>query len=855
MILFRHRFLRGMGRRGAPLALFALMPTSLLHAGTVWVEGNLERVAATGDGCFGGCMAELDADLAETGLGCAGRWVTFSCSGEYARTEEAARVFESLRAAVVAEKSVGMRVTDERKQGEYCHASRIKVQDEPHVDGDSDADGVFNLDDDVPLDASETVDTDDDGIGNNADPDDDNDGVDDADDAFPLDPEEHSDADGDGIGDNADPDDDNDGIPDEQDTRTIALDGANEQASGIAHADGRLYVADNSTRRVFVYAVDGERERAREFDLGYGLGIVSGITYADGRYYVLDRRGPSQGWASAYRSSGERDSARSFDLSLSFGGVHSFPKGVTFGEGRFFVVDRLRDRVYAYSATGERRARSDFELTADNSHAEGITFGPGRLYVLDEFDRKVYAYSETGARAAGFEFVLHADNGNAGGIAYADDAFYVVDAADRLIYVYPALSRGPGADLVVVVREPVADPTAVIAGRRFELTVAVENVGGEPAPATTLRWYRSTDSVISRGDTPVGTASVAPLAPGQRADESVELAAPSRRVVHYGACVDEVRGEEHTGNNCSSAVRVGSTLAGRATPTPWHLTNVGIRFSEQPEDIESYCVAFEVDGYVPDDVNLYISPFNQRINKVLFYGGIQTRIDGHERKGDSAPFVQRRRGAIFSRWSERAWGAIEQAPGGLVESSGHEGDFIGVRNDLSWGRGSYELCLRKAAVVQGDPLPEDYEVKDIEFGWGRFVHTWVRMEVTDMASGDTTFVGALAFPGRTLSMRRSNTIFVEIYGRPSPFPAADVPKFTVSFEKFQVDGEDLSYEVVTDTSNPIPSDSAGVPKLAYVTYDASRGVIDIEVGRFAGEFGKIRTVHETTAGPMAVRLR
>ena len=61
------------------------------------------------------------------------------------------------------------------------------------------------------LDPEESVDTDGDNIGNNADTDDDNDNVEDADDAFPLDPEETVDTDGDNIGNNADPDDDNDG--------------------------------------------------------------------------------------------------------------------------------------------------------------------------------------------------------------------------------------------------------------------------------------------------------------------------------------------------------------------------------------------------------------------------------------------------------------------------------------------------------------------------------------------------------------------------------------------------------------------------------------------------------------------
>ena len=59
-----------------------------------------------------------------------------------------------------------------------------------------------------PLDPEETLDTDGDTIGNNADTDDDNDGVEDANDAFPLDPEETLDIDGDTIGNNADTDDD-----------------------------------------------------------------------------------------------------------------------------------------------------------------------------------------------------------------------------------------------------------------------------------------------------------------------------------------------------------------------------------------------------------------------------------------------------------------------------------------------------------------------------------------------------------------------------------------------------------------------------------------------------------------------
>ena len=109
-----------------------------------------------------------------------------------------------------------------------------------NADTDDDGDGVLDGDDAFPLDSNESVDTDGDGTGDNADFDDDNDGVTDvkeADgsiiekdctlevdcdgdgvnddtDAFPLDSTETVDTDGDEIGNNADDDDDNDGVTD-----------------------------------------------------------------------------------------------------------------------------------------------------------------------------------------------------------------------------------------------------------------------------------------------------------------------------------------------------------------------------------------------------------------------------------------------------------------------------------------------------------------------------------------------------------------------------------------------------------------------------------------------------------------
>ena len=72
------------------------------------------------------------------------------------------------------------------------------------ADKDNDFDGIFDLEDAFPFDPDETIDTDLDGVGNNADTDDDNDGVLDTADAFPDDAAESVDSDSDSVGDNAD---------------------------------------------------------------------------------------------------------------------------------------------------------------------------------------------------------------------------------------------------------------------------------------------------------------------------------------------------------------------------------------------------------------------------------------------------------------------------------------------------------------------------------------------------------------------------------------------------------------------------------------------------------------------------
>ena len=93
--------------------------------------------------------------------------------------------------------------------------------------------------------------------------------------------------------------------------------------------------------------------------------------------------------------------------------------------------------------------------------------------------------------------------------------------------------------------------------RSFTLSATVRNQGDGRSDSTTLRYYRSSDSTITTGDTEVGTDYVSRLDGSEVGEESISLTAPSDPgTYYYGACVDGVSDESDTTNNCSAAVTV-----------------------------------------------------------------------------------------------------------------------------------------------------------------------------------------------------------------------------------------------------------------------------------------------------------
>ena len=116
-------------------------------------------------------------------------------------------------------------------------------------------------------------------------------------------------------------------------------------------------------------------------------------------------------------------------------------------------------------------------------------------------------------------------------------------------------------DLVVEAVQAV--PATVAPGETFRLYATLKNQGRGESTATTLRYYRSTDAVISTEDTQLASANRGPLAADATLRRYRTVTAPTTPgTYYYGVCVDSVTDESDTANNCSRAVSVTVT----ATP-------------------------------------------------------------------------------------------------------------------------------------------------------------------------------------------------------------------------------------------------------------------------------------------------
>ncbi|MYC71880.1 MAG: hypothetical protein F4X17_14340, partial [Gemmatimonadetes bacterium] len=318
--------------------------------------------------------------------------------------------------------------------------------------------------------------------------------------------------------------------------------------------------------------------------------------------------------------------------------------------------------------------------------------------------------------------------------------------------------------------------TSLTTGQVFTLRARVRNQGTEKSQDLVLSYYRSSDARISTQDTQVGTDALDSLALSGIRNESISLIAPSAPgTYYYGACVVSVSGP----NNCSSGVRVivegDSPDLTRLTWPPQHMASIQWDWyrDSYPSSNKLQIRELEIDftlhndpGDFSDKHGLYLMLCNSYLSDVGFYFGLQTDIqDLNHVKG------RRGKGLVFSRWGTRdlANAKVADAAEGWTQSSGHEGDFIGVRRTYDWGAGDYRVRF----------APDGSEADGEWFG------VWI----TDKARDETTWIGSLKFPylnGTAVISPPSIYTTVEIYG--SPIRPIDIPEWHVSVKRPSGDG-------------------------------------------------------------------
>ncbi len=114
-------------------------------------------------------------------------------------------------------------------------------------------------------------------------------------------------------------------------------------------------------------------------------------------------------------------------------------------------------------------------------------------------------------------------------------------------------------DLTVI--NPSVTDTSLTQSQEYTITVTAKNIGTVPAPATSIRFYLSTDATIKTTDTRLSSDTyygVSALGPGMINTITTDyLYAPWETGTYYvGACVNTVGGEVDFDNNCSSGVLI-----------------------------------------------------------------------------------------------------------------------------------------------------------------------------------------------------------------------------------------------------------------------------------------------------------
>ncbi len=337
----------------------------------------------------------------------------------------------------------------------------------------------------------------------------------------------------------------------------------NPAALALDISGGKMYWTDTGTDKIQRSNLDGSQVE----DL-----VTTGLASPNG--LALDIAEGMMYWTDAGRS-------RIMRANLDGSGIQRLDNrevwgiGLDLTEGKLYWTDTERSNIGRSNLNGSN-SRILVSRGLNNPRSLALDLARGKVYWGDRGTIRIQRANLGGSPA---EDVVVSGLGSPGtGLAIdsREGKMYWTDLGTKKIQranldgtrvedLVTGLSEPQGLALEIVVPEvpdlvaetPSVNPPNPAPGQYFTLSVALHNRGESPAPATTLRYYRSTDSTITGYDTEVAARPLRGLSAPGTSFKLIRLRAPtSRGTYYYGACVEPVDGEVETRNNCSPAAEL-----------------------------------------------------------------------------------------------------------------------------------------------------------------------------------------------------------------------------------------------------------------------------------------------------------
>ena len=166
-------------------------------------------------------------------------------------------------------------------------------------------------------------------------------------------------------------------------------------------------------------------------------------------------------------------------------------------------------------------------------------------------------------------------------IGFVSCVFCILGLTQSASFFHPTFNP----DLVV--QDVAVSDNTLITGQLFTIDVTVRNQGNGLADSTTLLYFRSTDSLITRSDILIGTDPVDSIGAYSSAPESISVFIPASGTYWVGACVVALNNETNKNNNCSTGIQV---IVTNATAPDLVVNNVGVS-NGKPETGQSFTIS------------------------------------------------------------------------------------------------------------------------------------------------------------------------------------------------------------------------------------------------------------------------